>query len=154
MELTEQPTPSEANCPYCGGDPEYDPEHQLSFMGYTHDDVTFDCSECDERWVSGIPIGEYDGPLAEDLYCRQCEKRYGLVHRVRPLTGHYERDLNDEDVSDPTMGVEVHMKCPNEDCRYFWTFERDVGPHGTVMMGYPQITGDVDGAEEAYGYAE
>lgn len=136
-ELSEQPTPSASCCPYCGGDPAHDPKHVLSANGYLHDDVSLTCEECGEKWTCGVPIGEYDGPLAEDLFCGSCQTRYGLVHRVEPLS---------------ESEVRFHMKCPDDDCKYFWQFRREGGDHGVILLGYPQITGDVESANEAYGY--
>lgn len=138
-ELSEQPTPSASTCPYCGGEPEHDATHTLSAMGYLHDDVHLTCADCGQGWTSGVPVGEYDGPLADDLFCTACEERYGLVHRV--------------EIRDPTS-VRVHVKCPNTDCYHFWTFDREGDNRGIVLMGYPQITGDVDGADEPYGYQD
>lgn len=138
-ELEKQPTPSAGTCPHCGGEPEYEPEHVLSASGYLHDDVHFTCRDCGGEWTSGVPIGEYDGPLAEDLFCEACEKRYGFIHRVEIL--------------DETT-IRVHMKCPNTDCYHFWQFDREGDGRGVVLMGYPQITGDVEGADQTYGYRD
>lgn len=136
--MDEQLVPSDVSCPYCGGDPEYEPEHVLSASGYTHDDIHYTCEECSEGWTSGVPIGEHDGELAEDLFCQSCQKRYGLVHRIQP-------------VSDTQ--VRVHMKCPNDECYNFWQFKRKCDD-GVILMGYPQITGNTDDASRPYAHPE
>lgn len=148
--LDEEPVPSAARCPYCGGRPEYDPAHTLSAMGYTHDDQRLTCDDCGREWTVGVPIGEHDGSLAEDLYCGSCGERYGLPHRIH-LRG-YRRceacggEFGDEGVD----GVVCHMKCPN--CYYFWTFTREPDEDGVMLYGFPQITGSVTDSDEAYGY--
>lgn len=131
--MEEQPEPSASNCPYCGGAPEHNPNHVLSATGYTHDDIRFTCSECNEKWTCGVPIGEHDGALAEDLFCESCEKRYGLPHRIREKTGEE---------------VEIHMKCPNEECYFFWKFTRPKDDSGVMLFGYPQITGAIEDADQ------
>lgn len=133
-DLEAQPLPPDADCPDCGGDPEPDPRHNLSALGYLHDDIPFECSDCGRNWTHGVPVGEYDGPLADDLHCDSCESEYGLVHRVVP---------NDDEVV-------LHMKCP--ECYYFWHVERTPGDTGTALVGYPQITGEIDDETDPYGY--
>lgn len=136
--MEEQPIPSSTKCPYCGGDPEYNPDHILSATGYTHDDIQLTCSECGDSWCCGVPIGEHDGELATDLFCESCEERYGLPHRVRP------RNVPGT--------IVVHMKCPN--CYYFWTFKRETDEGGTMLYGFPQTTGTIDEDTSAYGYPD
>ena len=138
--LEDQPIPSDSKCPICGADPEYNPRHQLSASGYLHDDIEMTCSECGHQWPCGVPIGEYAGPLAEDLWCDSCDQRYALVHRVKPLPDDHDDDL------------EFHMKCPDEECYHFWMFTRKVGEGGVCLMGYPDITGNVDRAVSKYGH--
>lgn len=132
--MEKQPVPSDAHCPTCGGEPEYDPEHILSASGYTHDDIHYTCSECGNTWVSGVPIGEAEGELADDLFCRSCEQRYALVHRVQPI--------ND-------TRVKIHLKCPN--CYNFWHLERE-SDDGILLMGYPSITGDMEDVSKEYAH--
>lgn len=136
--MEKQPEPSASQCPYCGGEPQYDPEHVLSATGYTHDDVHYACSDCGEEWTCGVPIGEHDGELAEDLFCRSCEKRFGLVHRVQPVNENQ---------------VLFHMKCPNTDCHNFWQMKRQ-SDDGVILMGYPQITGNTKDASRDYGHPD
>lgn len=132
--MENQPEPSASSCPYCGGDPEYDPEHILAASGYTHDDIHFTCKDCERDWTCGVPIGEHDGEFAKDLFCRSCTERYGLVHRVQPITD---------------TQVLIHLKCPN--CYNFWQMKRK-SDDGVILMGYPQITGDTDNASRPYGH--
>lgn len=138
--MDEAPAPSASNCPYCGGRPRHDPNHVLSANGYIHDDIRFTCSDCNRSWTCGVPIGEYDGELAEELFCESCEKRYGLPHRIEPRPDHGD--------------VVLHMKCPNQECFFFWRLKRPVGEGGVVLYGYPQITGSIEDATSPYGYDE
>jgi hypothetical protein len=135
--MEKQSVPSASNCPYCGSPPQYNPEHNLSAIGYTHDDIVFTCSECDEEWPCGVPIGDVHDEYAQDLFCNSCESRYGLVHRVDPKDGY---DC-----------IVLHMKCPN--CTYFWKSKRQTGPDGKVLTGYPHITGSIRNAKEPEGYS-
>lgn len=141
-DLERQPAPGASQCPVCGGNPAHDPEHVLSASGYLHDDVKFTCADCGHRWTCGVPIGAVEDAWAADLLCDSCEKRYGLVHRVDPKCG--------------SPVVELHLKCPNQDCLYFWTVQREQGvddrsTEAVALVGYPQITGQFQGAAW-YGY--
>lgn len=138
-EFEEQPVP-DATCPYCGGTPtdESIARHKLGAIGYLHDDIKFECAECEEDWVHGVPVGEYDGAYAADLFCDACEERYQLVHRVV---------IQQHDDS-----VLIHLKCPN--CYHFEKLHRELDDHNVALMGYPQITGDVALADGTYGYTE
>lgn len=137
-DLNAQPVPDVSTCPYCGGDATEDSvvKHRLSAMGYKHDDIELECDGCGQTWPHGVPIGEYDGKRAEELFCGACEERYMLVHRVEPSWS--KADTGDWEVL-------VHLKCPN--CYYFKKIARECGPRGVALMGYPQITGDTEGAE-------
>lgn len=139
-ELDEQPVPSETTCPHCGAEPtdETARAHHLSDLGYMHDDVTLVCSDCEESWVCGVPIGN-STEFEEKLWCDSCDNCFGLVHRV--------------DVSQMPDMVKVHMKCPNDDCHHFWVSERYPDEDGVALIGYPKITGQTEGAR-AYGYNE
>lgn len=138
-ELEEQPAP-EATCPECGGEPEYDPIHNLSAVGYTHDDVQYTCEDCENTWVHGVPIGDHDTELAENLFCDACEQRYAYVHRV--------------EFADDEHGVRalrLHLKCPN--CYHFWKWERDVeSGQRTVLIGHPATTGSIEDADHSTTY--
>lgn len=138
--MENQPEPSDVTCPYCGAEPEPNPKHNLQAIGYLHDDILMECSECGEDWVHGVPIGEQeDSHLAEKLFCGACEERYGLVHRV-------SADLDKDEVEVDVL--RLHLKCP--ECKYFWTWERDDvrdNIHNTILVGYPSITGDMRSAE-------
>lgn len=143
--MDRQSVPSDVSCPACGADPKPDPSHRLSAIGYTHDDIEFDCANaaCGHTWASGVPIGEAHGPLAEELFCDACEKRYGLIHRVKllPVRGDHDR-----------TPLELDLKCPNTNCYHFWTVTRQTDTDGVCLIGHPQITGSLDGAATTYGY--
>lgn len=144
-ELSEQPVPDvPIFCPECGGEPvrsadEIQVQHRLSAMGYLHDDQDPECSECGHSWTHGVPVGQFEG--GEDLLCDSCQhdpslKRpvYYRVHRVEWQQG--DRVL-------------LHLKCPR--CYLFTTVERERDNRGVALVGYPDITGSTDGADE-YGW--
>lgn len=131
--LEAQPEPSGVTCPLCGGDPA-GARHNLAAIGYLHDDITLSCEECGHSWVHGVPIGEYEGDRADELFCAHCEERYGLVHRVEVGDGQ----------------VTLHVKCPA--CRAFWLVPREPDDAGVALTGYPQTTGAVTDGTEPYGY--
>lgn len=130
-DLTEQPLPAETRCPNCGSRPtdESVTKHNLSNMGYLHDDVHLQCSEdgCDGRWTLGVPIGE-ETRFAESLTCDSCGG-YCLVHRVHPKP----------------ETVTLHLKCP--ECYFFKKIIRKLDDNDLALVGYPQITGTLDEAE-------
>lgn len=136
--------PSESKCPSCGSEPddESSRRYQLSMMGYLHQDVRFSCSGCDCEWSCGVPI---DGSEAEpefpgregDLWCDSCDSAWMLIHRVRPNTNGDKMNLD--------------LKCPNPECHYFTRAKRETGPNSYALIGYPQITGDLDGCDP-FGY--
>lgn len=135
------PTPSDSCCPYCGGDPTdvSERDHTLSKMGYLHDDVRMECEDCGKTWPCGVPIGEYDG--GDDLFCTSCEKRFMRVHRVDP-DAYQDHEIR------------LHLKCPNEDCRYFKKITRESDDNGLYLIGYPDITGEISEDTKAYGYPD
>lgn len=139
--LDHQPVPSESRCPYCGGDPTDRSErhHSLSVLGYLHDDIQMECEECGRTWPCGVPVGEYDGPGAEELFCDSCEQRFMRVHRVN-WDPRGRRDY-----------FIIHLKCPNPECYYFAKLQREPDGGGTALLGYPDITGSVESAKP-YGY--
>lgn len=138
MDLTEQPIPSETNCPNCGSSPTHESivAHRLEATGYQHDDIRLECGDCGSRWTCGVPIGK-ELEYGDDLWCDACDDSVMFVHRVRIRSG------GDE--------VSVHMKCPN--CYYFDTVLRETDDGGVALMGYPDITGSFEGADP-YGYKE
>lgn len=142
-EMEHQAVPSATMCPYCGGKPTDASarDHQLSAVGYLHDDIQLTCRDCDSEWACGMPIGELDHPMAEDLYCDSCTDRFMRVHRVAPDWGCPEN----------RQRVLIHAKCPN--CFYFDKFVRECGPRGIALMGYPDITGSLENASE-YGWSD
>lgn len=141
-DLEKQDLPLDPDCPYCGGEPKYDPNHQLWAVGYKHDDVSFECGDCEKTWVHGVPIGEQTSAMADELHCDVCEDRYAMVHRI--------------EFADDEHGVRalrLHLKCPN--CYHFWVWERDVeSGQRTVLVGHPATTGSVEGVENANTYQE
>lgn len=141
--MEKQPIPEDSKCPQCGGEPTDESEinHHLSQLGYVHDDIEMKCSECGYGWYCGVPIGEYEGELAEELFCDSCESRYMLVHRVLPRPG-----------SSPPFRYRLHLKCPNGDCNYFKKVDRKTDNHGIGLVGYPQITGEMGNHVEDYGW--
>lgn len=131
-EIEKQPVP-EVTCPFCGGEATEESvrEHKLSNLGYLHDDIVMDCSECEETWTHGVPVGDNWSELAEKLYCDACEDRFQRIHRV--------------DVARAPEEITLHLKCPA--CYYFKTVDRPVDKSNIVLMGYPDITGSFDDAE-------
>lgn len=132
-----QPTPKADSCPYCGGDPteESEAQHRLSALGYIHDDVHIECSDCGRKWVHGVPIGEFEGERAEELWCKVCRESYRRVHRVN-VGG-----TND----DGSVNIVLHLKCPN--CYHFERKSRTTDTDGMHLVGYPDITGSTEMAK-------
>lgn len=145
-ELEERPAPAETRCPECGAPPteESKRDRHLSNLGYLHQDVRLRCSadDCDGLWVAGMPIGEFDRPdLAEDLRCDACESDLPmLVHRVRM------RGVGGHDIG-------IDLKCPNPECYRFEQVGRDLDKEGVALVGYPEITGQTEGADP-YGWSD
>lgn len=136
--LEVQPIPEKTRCPNCRAKPTEESiiRRRLSANGYLHDDVRFECRECEERWLLGIPIGEggYD-----DLYCESCRETYADVHRFQPWDG----DEGD---------YRIHLKCGG--CDNFWFVFRDTDENGLVLVGYPHLTGEQDGETLNDGYPD
>lgn len=136
--------PTESRCPECGGEPddESSRRYQLSSMGYLHQDVRFVCSECEFEWSCGVPVDksedEQDFPGRNgSLWCDSCDQAWMLVHRVMPHS--------------IGAGVRLDLKCPREECNYFTRARRETGPNGYALIGYPAITGKIDGSTP-FGY--
>lgn len=129
--MKERPIPKDSKCPKCGGDPI--PEEvtmRLSSMGYHHNDQKQVCEECGNQWKNGIPIGSPDpDEMGGDLWCTSCDSGYMFVHRVKP-----------------GAITTLHLKCPNEDCYHFKKVDREPDSTGLTLVGYPNITGNMDGA--------
>lgn len=136
-EIIEQPIPDTTRCPECGGEPLSDlVTHNLSALGYAHDDQQHVCEDCGHEWTNGVPVGEFDRPdMADDLYCSSCDDEWMFVHRVAPKSAN----------------VVLHLKCPN--CYHFDRVRRskDTKNGGVALVGYPQITGETAGCDP-YGY--
>lgn len=151
-ELTEQAVPDvPVFCPECGGQPAQDldelrVQHNLSAMGYLHDDQMLECGDCENAWTHGVPIGTYG---ADDLECDSCrhdpnldEPQYYRVHRVVPS----------RQATPGSAGrITLHLKCPR--CYLFKKVERQMDNRGVALVGFPEITGSMDGADP-YGWAE
>lgn len=134
--------PTESKCPECGGEPddESSRRYQLSAMGYLHQDVRFVCSDCEFKWSCGVPVDgsdeEPDFPGRNgSLWCDSCDSAWMLVHRVAPKSAN----------------VELHLKCPNPNCHYFTRVRRKTGPNNHALVGYPQLTGNLEDCT-AFGY--
>lgn len=111
--------------------------HNLSAIGYTHDDQNLICEDCGHTWTCGVPIGEFDREdMAADLWCDSCDDEWAFVHRVQLTSG---------------GTFTLHLKCPN--CKTFEKVERNPDDSGVALVGYPQITGSTDDAS-AYGYED
>jgi DNA-directed RNA polymerase subunit RPC12/RpoP len=138
-DLEEQPVRDDSTCPKCGGESLPDlVVHNLSAIGYKHDDQRHVCAECGHEWYHGVPIGEFDRPeMADDLRCSDCGDEWMLVHRVAPKSAH----------------VVLHLKCP--ECFNFDRVERalDDANGNVALVGYPQITGSTEGCDP-YGYQD
>lgn len=67
------------HCPYCGAEATEDSirKRELSELGYCHEDVRYDCSECGETWVHGVPRGEYEDETWE---CDACDNGVYIPH--------------------------------------------------------------------------
>lgn len=137
MKLENQPIPEETHCPKCRAEPTESSvrQHKLSDLGYMHDDVQLECSECEATWTLGIPIGE-ELEYGDDLWCSSCDDSVMLVHRVKVKP-------------DDQMVVKLHLKCPN--CYYFTTIDRKCDDRNLALVGYPQITGELS-EDEPYGF--
>lgn len=176
--MKEQPN-RKSRCPKCGGAPtdESAKRHHLSDLGYLHDDQLFECSECGEEYPHGVPIGEFDGD-AEDLWCDVCELGFMNVHRVRVRSDeqvgldlkcphHHHFDCPECDEVVPADGIDRRkdgsLGCPycyedvaREDvpfCFYFDQTTRDFGERDIALIGFPSITGQMQGADP-YGYTD
>lgn len=138
-ELEEQPIPADTRCPECGGEPLPDRvTHNLSAIGYTHDDIQNVCADCGGEWTCGVPIGEFDRPeMEDDLWCDACDDSWVLIHRVAPKSTY----------------IVLHTKCPNPDCNDFDRIRRKPDDSGVALVGYPQITGSTEGCKP-YGWVD
>lgn len=138
-DLEEQSVPEESNCPDCGASPtdESVVNHRLAAVGYLHDDVKLECSECDGDWLLGIPIGEGGH---DDLWCPSCDDSYSFVHRVEHLT------------NTGTERYRLHLKCPN--CFTFRKVFREPDENGLALVGYPVLTGTQDSQTKRDGYKD
>lgn len=129
--MKEQELPAGAACPNCGNTAtdESIVEHRLQSLGYKHDDIHLQCSNCQKKWVAGVPIGT---PDSTDLRCDACWKSddhevYGRVNWIRE--------------EDEKKQFSITVKCPR--CLFVWSVTRDV-TNGGAMMHDPVVAGDDD----------
>jgi uncharacterized protein with PIN domain len=139
-EFAEVDAPEKTRCPDCGTVPTEESvrDKQLSDLGYLHQDTFFECESCSREWTCGVPIGSSD-TYAEELFCKACQDSWYRVHRVK---------VNPVE-SGPGGTFHLHLKCPN--CYDFERIDREVDNRGIALVGWPQITGEMDGCEN-YGY--
>lgn len=176
--MEEQPE-RKTNCPRCGGEPteESQAKHRLSDMGYLHDDQTFVCQNCNRDYTHGVPVGDPDMD-AEDLWCDVCELGYMKVHRVKhrhddkirlhlKCDHHHPFDCPECEDTIQADGVQVtkdrSFLCPHCEgeldrpdipyCFYFNRAIREPDPNGVALVGFPAITGQLEGAQP-YGWSE
>lgn len=137
----EPPIPAETRCPGCGSDPtdESARRMQLSNLGYLHQDIKFACRDCNTEWICGVPIGEFDRPEGDELWCSSCDESRMLVHRVVA------------DTNPVATVVTLHLKCPN--CFAFTKSKRKPDSAGVALVGYPATTGETADAEP-FGYRD
>lgn len=149
--MDEQPIPPSARCPECGGEPAR-ASHNLSALGYVHDDRQCVCSECGERWTLGIPEGEASQYFWKDLTCDSCSyvEPTSFVGRVKHDI-HKRLDIDCDCISatfarvhrvktNPEKGiVGLTLKCP--ECYYVWSVSRVQGETGQAIVGWPMTTG-------------
>lgn len=135
------------------------------------------CRECTTSWVCGRPIGDFEH--GRDLFCDACGSGFMLVHRVAmnavpdadtivlhlkcPHTGLWECDgcgveqrvvgYTREGKPYCTTCGEIYDRDDLPGCFHFKSIERK-GRKGTVLVGYPQITGTLDGVAKEYGYTD
>ena len=134
----------EVRCPECGGEPNYQPDEALAVQerlqsnGYLHNDISIKCTECGHSWPHGVPRGEWDG--YGDLSCEACGHETMLVHRVRLNTA----------PEDGEGEVTLHLKCP--ECYKFDRTARKMDRNGVSLVGYPQLTGEIDSTVNPYGW--
>lgn len=178
--MEEQPYPEASKCPECGGEPtdESKVHHRLSAVGYLHDDGSLKCSDCGETWSIGRPIGRFDG--GDDLWCGSCDEGFMRVHRVQLVEDDHYKKYNlhlkcpnhspfdceacPATIFEPKRDSDGRIYCPacgheyepNDvpGCVHFKTIQRESDEDGLALVGYPDITGSMDGATDAYGYPE
>lgn len=144
MEPEEQPIPDDACCPECGGGPIDGASHNLSAIGYVHDDILLTCEDCSNQWLCGVPIGDSD--YGEDLRCSCGEVGYPHKINLNNLLGQLGFDYREVDWND--LELEINCKCEN--CNHFYEITRDPDENGTVLVGHPDLTGSMDDVEKTH----
>lgn len=138
MSLEEQPEPDKATCPFCGAEPtdQSKVEHRLASIGYLHDDISYECDECERTFTHGMPIGEPPEEYYRDLRCSNCgDGQFGRVHYVT--------------LFEDSMLL-LKLKCP--ECMLVWDVHRRLDAQNAALVGFPGITGDIEKAERSYGH--
>ena len=136
---------TQVQCPECGGEPNMQPEEALEVQerlqsnGYLHNDINLKCTECNHSWPHGIPRGRFEG--FPDLECGACGYETMLVHRV---------NLNEVPSGDSPGEVTLHLKCPA--CYQFDRVLRAMDAQGVTLVGYPDLTGEIDEDTNPYGW--
>lgn len=168
-----------SRCPACGSEPTEASlrEHRLSNLGYLHDDQHFECSNCENTYTHGVPVGESDMNV-DDLWCSVCDLGYMNVHRAEfersglmklhmKCAHHHEFDCPECDEEILADGVRMtpdhEYTCPHCEeelerdeipyCHFFTSTVRKTGPQNRALVGYPMMTGKTKGAH-AHGYPE
>lgn len=167
----------ETRCPKCGGAPTDDSalRHDLSDLGYLHDDQSYKCSDCGHSYTHGVPVGECELD-AHDLWCDVCDLGFMRVHRVAPMNSHVTLHLKCHHhhefpcpecrftvaADGAVLTKEGELYCPHCDgklsfdevpyCFYFTQTTREVDDE-CALIGYPDITGSTADADP-YGYVE
>jgi len=128
------------SCPECNGEvtEESKIKHNLGKVGYNHDDIAVECSECGHSWPHGVPIGSPPRELYEYLVCDVCDDGLMFPHRIHQKPNQESGDK-----------VDLDLKCPN--CYYFKTVTRQFGERRRILYGYPEITGSLKDANP-FGY--
>jgi uncharacterized Zn finger protein len=125
----------DVGCPECGHAPTDDSvvESRLSNLGYHHEDVTLECSNCGHTWQHGIPKGDVDD---DTWVCPACGGDF-VPHFVY--------------VFPPKDEVRVRPKC--QDCYYVpdKPIVMDVSNNGHSLrwfVGHHTVTGDKEDAKD------
>lgn len=135
MSLEPQDIPAGSRCPNCGAKPtdETRIEHRLSNLGYKHDDILLECSECGTEWNHGMAQGNPPEEMYEDLRC-EC----GVFMRVHGITARGVTATNPFD----EVYLRLLLKCPN--CQHTKRVDRETDGTFSTLVGFPMTTGELD----------
>lgn len=123
--------PQDSSCPDCGEEPTEESivYSRLSDNGYKHRDVRLECSECETKWVHGIPRGETE---TEKWVCEICGGDY-IPHFLFVNTNPNERTIKTR----PKCKACFHV--PEERIELDSTFN---GENIRGFIGHHTVTGD------------